>query len=331
MRRIAVIVFFFFVLPLKAQGVYPNILERDSFPGVKSLEISGYLLQWDENLDTMFIPLTQSGFVFNESGSWVTRGGVFPGGDVSFDSTWYYAKTRTKYIRSQNDFDPSLTTITYNKKGKVLTELYAPERHEQTLTEFEYNKSGKLIRKSICFTGQKTVEEYTYDKNGNLLTRRSLTGSINGTEPVLDAELFYTWNSSGKCVRMVGLFYGASGGVQSRDTVWYEYNTPGLLVQQKESRGNGNSTTLTTWEYDEKGRTTLLVYKYNDLEGNYDEVTTRIEYDSLGYCKHFSDDGSGYGFSLNWNTTYNEKGLPDLCFYTTESEIIMYKWEYVYQ
>lgn len=315
---------------LSAQDEYPNILERDSFPGVKSLEISGYILQFGEDMDTLLVPYTQSGYTFSESGAWITRGGVFPEGDVSFDSIWYDAQTRTKYIRIVNDFEPHLIAFTYDAKGKVISQLYTSEQRDQQLIEYEYDKSGRVKCKSLSFADQKTVEEYTYDKKGKLISRKQSTGSIIGNTSMLDAASIFTYNKSGRVECAITSFYGASGVIRSRDTIKYEYDALGHLVLQRESRGNG-ATTLTTWKYDEQGRTTLRTYKYSDREGNNDEVITLAEYDSLGYCRTFTDSGNGYGFSLSWSTVYNEKGFPVSCYYATDSEIILYKWEYVYR
>lgn len=329
MRIVATLSLVFSLCLLNAQDVYPNILERDSFPGVKSLEISGYLLQFGEEMDTILIPLTQSGFTFNEVGAWTTRAGVFPDGNVSFDSIWYDQKTRTKFIRSANDFDPSLTSITYNAKGQIISELYSPELHEQVMTEYCYNKSGRLVRKSSSFGDQQTVDEYAYDKKGRMITRKQSTGSITGNTTKLDLASVYEYNAIGKLHRTISSFYGAPGVVNRIDTIWYEYDALKRLVVQKESRDSGKSSTITTWEYDDKGRTTAQEYIYNDLEGNYDQVNTYAEYDSMGYCRNFSDNGSGYTMGLVWKTTYNEKGLPVSCIYTTDTEVILYKWEYV--
>jgi len=305
MRWIAGVIFSLSTFSLNAQDEYPNVLERDSFPGVKSLVITGYLLELGEENDTMLMALTQAGYTFNESGAWVTKGGLFPDGNTTFDSIWYDEKTRTKYIHTQNDFAPSLTTITYNASGKVISELYAPESGEQVLKEYEYDKSGRLIRHSETIADLKIVNEYIYDKKGRIISTKESNGSIAANTSGLKVESFNTYNKSGLRKRSIAVWYDAAGTVSSHDTTFYEYDGQKRLVLQRESRGNGKSRSTTAWEYDEKGRVTLRVYKYTDRDGNYDEVTTTAEYDAFGYCKHFTDNGTGDESGLSWSTTYN--------------------------
>jgi hypothetical protein len=328
-RWLGVILFFFFLLPLHAQDEYPDILSLDSFTGVASMEISGYLLQFDENLDTVLIPITQSGFTFSISGAWLTRVGVFPDGNVAFDSTWYDAKTNTRYIQSKNDFDPSLTTIVYDSEGRMINILYAPELRSPVATEFAYDKKGRLAKKTERFALEHRIVDYQYNRKGKLVKKREFTQYENNKNPRLDAVTDYLYNSSGNKIQSTILFYNLLGMITNTDTMSYGYDSRARMILQKETHSNNANVSVTTWTYDDVARTVSRDYRFHDEKGDSSHVVTTVELDSRSYCKHFSEESDdGSGSSLRWDTTYDEKGLPLKCIYTTEAEIILYKWEY---
>lgn len=315
-----------------AQSVGTNIFDKDSFPpNIKSVTIKCFALGDESQPDSLTREISSTYMEFVPNGKWSSRIVVFADGDVSYDSSWYDKNTRTHLLRRRNTFEPSLKSTAYNPDGTVNSIFFDAEQRDDISQKFDYDKQGRLIHTTETFTDQEKRQEFTYNKAG-LLERKTVSyGSVLQKKQDIESEQQYFYNTNGQRTQVIEVYYGAKDVVRVRDTVWFVYDSDGRIISQTESRQNGEEQRKYTYAYDSTGRMIEKTYAYTSKTGGNGYVNNKWEYDKVGYCSYSYEEGPGYSIALRWKITYNEQGLPVLCYYSNDAEVFCYRWEYEYR
>lgn len=332
--RIAIIVIVMLSLVhLHGQDPERVITSVDSFPPfVKTVRMVTYAPGTYSHDGSWVTETASQFFELGTDGSWIVRTEVFSDGDISNDSITYDPKTRTRRFRRDNNFEPSTTTTIYNADGTVKSIFIDADYRDDILREFEYDKNKHVRRVTETYADSRKVEDYVYDKTGRLLTVTTSFGSVTDKKLVKDHEVRYQYNSKGRCDLQLELYFGFNDVVRISDTLRMEYDSAGKLISRTEIRQNGQTEMVFEFSYDTAGRLVRKTYHYEDkVKQESGFVYNEWEYDSAGYCSRSSEEGDNYGMTFTWRTTYNEKGLPVQCYYTTGAEVWLYKWEYLYR
>jgi hypothetical protein len=313
---------------LAAQSDDRNILNRDTFPAfVKKVTLNGYGVS-EPSKDR--VPVSSRYFELDSTGAWMVRIETFSDGDVSSDTMTYDAKLRKRVVTRSNDFEPDVTTTTYNKDNTVRSIHSVPRQRDPQLTEFEYDAAKRITKMTVTHTEIRLIRYYSYDQSDRLVSMKLFSGTVAGKNEQLDYEESYTYD--GDNYVMYGSYYGANESVRTRDTVTCRFNERHLIIARNEVLDNGQMIRQTIYEYDDKGRVVQQSEESTALRTKeFRTSSVRMEYDSMGFYSLYVEEATSYGFSNRWTTKYNERGLPVETRYSTEAETFYYEWIYEYR
>lgn len=318
---------------LHGQDAERVITSIDSFPPfVKTATMKEYLPMVSDMGDTALLERSSRYVEVSPTGAWFVRIETYADGDVSNDTMIYDASRRTRTIRRSNNFEPSTTTIAYNPDGTVNSVFFDADMRDDIKDQYEYDAKGRLIRHTQILPDQQRIEEHVYDRQSRLVQTDVAAGSVTGKDLTTEFRVRHFYNEKNLRVMSVEQFLDIQGEVRITDTVWMEYDSLSRMVYRKESRQNGINAMEYVFKYDSNNRLIEKRYTYDNREtGDKGFVNYRWEYDTAGFCSLSSEESNTYGVALTWRTTYNEKGLPVQCIYSTESEVWLFKWEYEYK
>ena len=175
-----------------------------------------------------------------------------------------------------------LTTLkTYDASGRVLAESTASQGIHggsvHTATRFEYDAQGKMSRETISEGDSLTeIGLFQYDDSGKLQK-----WIITSDPPGISVNYLYAYDSQGRLISQKHM-----NGDSLVEAYHDAYDGNGNLVSRILVDAKGDTSSVTTSEYDGSGRQTREVSTYGkDSILNTDK---RTEYDAAGNVKKVS-------------------------------------------
>lgn len=184
-----------------------------------------------------------------------------------------------KFVRYDNDGSLYRTTdYTYDKKGNLVREHEVIIGNDYpSIDTYTYDEAGRLIKIKHDYGHSYDEESYTYDEAGRLV-KETTTYSYDDDF----AEHVYTYNDKGQLIKKE-YKYNDEGVVETSSVTTYTYDENGNPATMFEEYNDGE-TYLYEWTYDRYGNLTKEV-KTNTYK-NGDKRVTMIEHE--GYTAFYA-------------------------------------------
>jgi len=287
-------------------------------------------------------------YKYDKKGRLVKAVGSFRDSDgkTSGSTVTYQYNSQGKLIQEKQTGEiPYTNKYTYDKSGNLIKQTYICTEFT-TVTTFTYNEKGKVVKeatKSVFQESGQTTSTtvHTYDQKGREIKKVYRSSSTDGSKSQVTETTVYskglpvkysyvsfsterdgtksnpekwntvnTYNSKGKLIRKVEQHVTSSGEKATSATTYTLDNKGRVIKEENTQKGcDGNGKSYYSYTYDNQGRLIKTTTIQKSAEGTAKHVDA-LTLDKAGNMRKRVQTGSGiYGYSkCVWVDTYQKIG-----------------------